>query len=274
MLAGMGAYRAGAGLVTVAVPQSVYPAGVGVLPEATWIVLPDSDGVIAPPAAEVLEPEMGGTEALVLGPGIGHEKPTSAFFKDFFHRPNSRKNAIGFGNSERTADGKAAIFPPMVIDADALRILSELPDGPALLPAGSILTPHPGEMSALAKMPTVEIQADRTGTARRIAKEWNAVVVLKGAFTVVAAPDGRCAIEPFATAALARAGTGDVLAGVIGGLAAQGVGSWPAAVLGAYLHGRAGEIASAQAGGTDSILSREIANSLPQAIAELRGTIR
>jgi len=134
-----------------------------------------------------------------------------------------------------------------------------------------VLTPHPGEMSALTGRSREQIQNDRPGTAIRYAREWNATVVLKGAFTVAAAPDGRCAISPFATPALARAGTGDVLAGVIGGLIAQGVDGWPAAVLGAYLHGRAGELAAARLGDPASVLAGDVALSLADAIAEIRG---
>jgi hydroxyethylthiazole kinase-like uncharacterized protein yjeF len=270
-LAAMGAYRAGAGLVTLAGPQSIYPADVGVLPEATWIVLPEDFGVLAPAAAEVLEPELRQAEAVVLGPGIGREKPTVAFRRELFRPGDSPKRAMGFGPAEKTADAGRGRRPPMVVDADALRILAGFPEGIRGLPANSVLTPHPGEMSALTGLSTADVQADRAGTAVRFAKEWNAVVALKGAFTVVAAPDGRCAIEPFATAALARAGTGDVLSGVIAGLVGQGVESWRAAVLGAFLHGRAGELAAVRNGSTDSILTREIADHLPRAIAELRG---
>ncbi len=126
-------------------------------------------------------------------------------------------------------------------------------------------------MAALTGLAKDEIQKDRSGVALRFAKTWNVVVILKGAFSVVAAPDGRCAIEPFATPALARAGTGDVLAGTVGGLLAQGMESWQAAVLGAYLHGRAGELAAADAGAPDSVLAGDVARCLAKSIAELRG---
>ncbi len=154
----------------------------------------------------------------------------------------------------------------MVVDADGLRSFSELEGWPALLPPGSILTPHPGEMAALTGLAKDEIQKDRSGVALRFAKTWNVVVILKGAFSVVAAPDGRCAIEPFATPALARAGTGDVLAGTVGELLAQGMESWQAAVLGAYLHGRAGELAAADAGAPDSVLAGDVARCLAKSI--------
>lgn len=269
-LAGLGAYRAGAGLVTLAVPAPVYPAVVSIIPEATWIVLPEDFGVIAAGGAEVLTPEIAQAQAIVLGPGIGREKPTALFMKELLQQGQGRRVHIGFGTMEKAASAQKKSRPPMIVDADALRILSGWQDWPGMLPPGSILTPHPGEMSALTGLTKEAIQKDRVGTAVRFARDWNAVVVLKGAFTVVASPDGRCAVEPFATPALARAGTGDVLAGVLGGLVAQGVESWQAAVLGAYLHGRAGELAAVHVGASDSVLARDAALFLSQSIAELR----
>jgi len=271
VLAGLGAYRSGAGLVTLAVPNPVYPAAISLLPEATWIVLPEDFGVIAGGAADVLIPEIIQAQALIIGPGFGREKPTAVFLKEFLKGGQRKKMPIGFGKQEKPELDEKIPLPPMVVDADALRILSEMESWPEMLPAGSILTPHPGEMSALTGLSKEEIQKDRSGIALRFAKTWNAMVILKGAFSVVAAPDGRCAIEPFATPALARAGTGDVLAGTVGGLVAQGMESWQAAVLGAYLHGRAGELAACEAGASDSVLAGDVARCLSRAIAELRG---
>jgi NAD(P)H-hydrate epimerase len=269
-LAGLGAYRVGAGLVTLAVPGPVYPAAVSILPEATWIVLPEDFGVISAGAAEVIASEIGLAQALVVGPGFGREKPTAAFLYELLQQAHGRKSRIGFGTAEKAESAPKILRPPMIVDADALRMLPDWQGWPGMIPPGSILTPHPGEMSVLTGLTKESIQRDRAGTAERFAREWNAVVVLKGAFTVVAAPDGRCAVEPFATPALARAGTGDVLAGIIGGLVAQGVESWQAAVLGAYLHGRAGELAAEHAGSSDSVLARDAALFLSQSIAELR----
>jgi hydroxyethylthiazole kinase-like uncharacterized protein yjeF len=269
-LSGLGAYRVGAGLVTLAVPGTVYRSAVSVIPEATWIVLPEDFGVLAPAGAEVLAAEVPHAQAIVLGPGFGREKQTETFLKEFLQPSLRKRTTIGFGAGQETSSSNEPLLPPMVVDADALRILTELRDWPKLLPPGTILTPHPGEMAGLTGWATAAVQKDRMGTAVRFAREWNTVVVLKGAFTVVAAPDGRCALEPFATPALARAGTGDVLAGAVGGLVAQGVESWEAAVLGAYIHGRAGELAAAHAGVSDSVLARDVALFLSQAIAELR----
>jgi hydroxyethylthiazole kinase-like uncharacterized protein yjeF len=269
-LAGLGAYRAGAGLVTLAVPRPVYPAAVSLLPEATWIVLPDDLGVIAAGAMEALEPELANAQALVIGPGFGREKPTASFLKSYFLQETGKKTSIGFGAMEKREGARKTVRPPTVIDADALRLLADDPGWTGMIPPGSVLTPHPGEMSALTGWTKERIQNNRPGAAQRFAREWNAVVVLKGAFTVVAAPDGRCAISPFATPALARAGTGDVLAGTIGGLIAQGVDGWRASVLGTCLHGRAGELAAVHEGVPDSVLARDVARFLAAAIAELR----
>jgi NAD(P)H-hydrate epimerase len=163
----------------------------------------------------------------------------------------------------------AVPLPQLIVDADGLRHLAALDGWPARLPPGAILTPHPGEMSALTGLEIDTIQANREGIAREKAAEWGQIVVLKGAHTVVAAPDGRGWVLPFATAALAKAGTGDVLAGAISGLCAQGIAAAEAAVLGAYLHGRAGMLAAEHAGSTAGVLAGEVAELLPAAIAEL-----
>jgi NAD(P)H-hydrate epimerase len=114
-----------------------------------------------------------------------------------------------------------------------------------------------------------EIQADREGTAVRFAKEWGHVVVLKGAFTVVAAPDGRITVIPVASAALARAGTGDVLAGLIVGLRAQGLDAFSAAVAGAWIHARSGLEAAEALGGTASVVAGDLLDSIPDVLSDL-----
>ena len=111
----------------------------------------------------------------------------------------------------------------MVIDADGLKLLARVDDWPDRLPEQAVLTPHPGEMAILTGLTVQEIQADRLGTAAGFARQWGHVVVLKGAMTVIAAPDGQVGVIPVATSALAQAGTGDVLAGMIAGLRAQGM---------------------------------------------------
>jgi NAD(P)H-hydrate epimerase len=270
------AYRVGAGLVTLAVPMPLYPAIAPQLPEATWLLLPHEMGVIAPGAVDVLADELDMAQALLIGPGFGLEKATRDFLRNLLSAEESRKGRMGFVQAtppegESRARAEVLTLPPTVVDADGLRLLAEMEGWPGLLPAGTILTPHPGEMAALTTWARDDIQADRPGTAQKYAAEWGHVVVLKGAFTVVAAPDGNATIVPFATAALARAGTGDVLAGAIAGLLAQGLPPYNAAVAGAFLHGLAGERAAKKLGTTASVLAGDVLNALAEAMAEVEG---
>jgi ADP-dependent NAD(P)H-hydrate dehydratase / NAD(P)H-hydrate epimerase len=151
--------------------------------------------------------------------------------------------------------------PPLVVDADGLNILARQPDWPSLLPPETILTPHPGEMARLMGVSLAEVKAaNRISLAREMARAWGHIVLLKGAYTVVAAPDGRAVILPFANPILGAAGSGDVLAGAIVGLLAQGMARFEAAVLGGYLHGLAGDLA----GQTVGLLAGELADLLPE----------
>ncbi|MCJ7706087.1 MAG: NAD(P)H-hydrate dehydratase [Anaerolineales bacterium] len=271
LLAGLAAYRVGAGLVTLAVPSVIQSLLVSQLPEATWILLPHELGVIAEGAASVLKGELGSSEAILLGPGFGQDPATEAFLAKLLGAGETgHRGRIGFIPTE--GHGEAAVaLPACVVDADGLKLLSKIEDWPKRLPRRSVLTPHPGEMAVLTGLSIDEIQADRVAAAGHWAATWGHVVVLKGAFTVVAAPEGQAMVLPFATPALARAGTGDVLAGAIVGLRAQGVKAFEAAVLGAYLHGRAGELAAQEVGTAASVLAGEVAEALPMALAELMG---
>jgi NAD(P)H-hydrate epimerase len=271
-LAGAAAYRVGAGLVTLAIPTPIHTALAAQLPEATWLVLPHDMGVIASDAADVVVKELHKTEALLVGPGFGTEKETGMFVCRLLRpRASAHTGAMGFAprtESELRAETPTAL-PPLVIDADGLRLLAQIERWPEALPRETVLTPHPGEMAALTGMDKDAIQADRIGTAQKFAAAWGHVVVLKGAFTVVAAPDGRATVQPLATPALARAGTGDVLAGAIAGLLAQGLGPYAAAVAGTYLHGRAGLLAAHALGTTASVLASDVLEALPLAFAEV-----
>lgn len=268
-LAARAAYRVGAGLVTLASPAPLQALLAPTLPEATWLLLPHQMGVIAEGGADVLAREMGKTQAIVFGPGFGQQEATVAFVESVFGaRLAVAGGRIGFLHRGAIPQGPAVSFSPCVVDADGLKLLGRLPDWPARLPAGSVVTPHPGEMALLTGMTTEEIQADRIATALRFADQWKCVVVLKGAFTVVAA-EGKANVMPFATTALAHAGTGDVLAGAVAGLIAQGLAPFQAATLGAYLHGEAGERAGLRIGSERSVLAGEVADSLPQALADL-----
>lgn len=247
-LAGAAATRVGTGLVTMALPPPIQPAVAAQVPEVTYLFLPHDLGVVASDAMGVLREEMGSYDALLLGPGLTQDTETVVFVQAFLgvHR-RERKARLGFvagSPEEETAGNK---LPPLVVDADALNALATPDSGEwwTALPPGTILTPHPGEMARLmgGGTTTSDVQANREPIARRMAAEWSAIVVLKGAFTVVAAPDGRVVVLPFANPGLATAGTGDVLAGAIVGLRAQGLGAFEAAVAGAYVHGLAGELA-------------------------------
>ena len=247
-LAGISAYRIGAGLVTMAVPGSIYSSLVEILPEATWIVLDEKEGSIAGSAFSDVEEALGRPTACLIGPGLGLEKGTARFLEGMI----------------RLAD-----LPPLILDADGLRLLSRLEKWPERLPVGSVLTPHPGEMAALCGLSVEDIQADRVGIAEKFAREWNQIVLLKGAHTVIADPGGCTRILISADPALARAGSGDVLSGIICGLIAQGVGPFEAASAGAWVHARAGGLAVEEASSRAAVLAGDISKMIGSALAEI-----
>jgi hydroxyethylthiazole kinase-like uncharacterized protein yjeF len=208
---------------------------------------------------------------LLIGPGMGHEEPTNAFLRGLLQGDDqAKKGNLGFVTRAASAEQPHgfAFSSPLVIDADGLNLLAEMEDWWTLLPANTILTPHPGEMGRLCRIDTAEVLSDRFSIAREKAAEWGAVVVLKGAYTVIAHPDGRLAVIPFATDALATAGTGDVLAGCITGLLAQGVAPFDAAVAAAYVHALAGELAGRELGGR-AVLAGDVLRALPDALARI-----
>lgn len=270
VLAGLGAYRVGTGLVTLAVPSAIQSLLAAQLPEATWILLPHEMGLLNVSAVDVLDSEMTGVDALLVGPGLGQDKLTEDFLARLLGvEVAAHRGKLGFVAKESEEETATSGLAPLVVDADALKLLVEVENWPQRLPANTILTPHPGEMAVLTGLDKVELQQDRVGAARQFAGEWGHVVVYKGAFTVVAAPDGRTTVLPFATSALATAGTGDVLAGAIVGLLAQGVEPYKAAVLGGFLHGRAGELAADTLGSEATVIAGDVSDALPQALSEL-----
>lgn len=271
-LAGAGAKRVGTGLVTMALPMPIQPAVAANLAEATYLLLPHDMGVIATGAVKVLREKLEEYSALLLGPGLTQERETVAFVHALLGLERTdRRGHIGFVSSAAAEEPEVPILPPLVVDADGLNALARADRWWAALPTGTILTPHPGEMARLmgGKVKSKEIQADREGVALRMADEWNAVVVLKGAFTVVAAPGERAMVVPFANPALATAGSGDVLAGAIAGLRAQGMDAFEAAVAGAYLHGLAGEMARAELGDM-GVVAGDLPPRLPLALQRIR----
>jgi ADP-dependent NAD(P)H-hydrate dehydratase / NAD(P)H-hydrate epimerase len=247
LLAGKAAYRSGAGLVQMAIPEPLHAALAGHMPETTWILLTHESGFISEKASDALVQNLDRATAFLVGPGLGSLLSTRKFIENIIPSVNM----------------------PTVVDADALRHLSQIKDWHKKLFAPAILTPHPGEMSALTGLSKEEIQDNREQIAVKFAKEWGHVVVLKGAFTIVASPDGKLAIIPVATPALARAGTGDVLAGLIVGLCAQGLNAYEAAVAGAYIHAQAGLLAAEDLGTTASVLASDVLDSIVDVISKL-----
>lgn len=271
VLAGEAAYRAGAGLVTLAIPASLHGALAGQLPEATWLLLSHEMGAISEAAVDALTKNFARASAMLIGPGLGAEETTREFLQTLISGPQKKAAArIGFVHAEGQAkDDRNGTLPPLVIDADGLNLLSRIKDWHTSLPAPVILTPHPGEMSTLTGLSKEEIQENRQAVASKYAKEWGHVVVLKGAFTVIAAPDGQVTVIPVATPALARAGSGDVLAGIIVGLRAQGLDAYDAAVAGAWIHAQAGLYAADDLGTTTSVMAGDVLNSIADVISDL-----
>jgi NAD(P)H-hydrate epimerase len=184
--------------------------------------------------------------------------------------PPAKKARLGFQVSTAEAEPEKVALPSLVVDADALNALAEVEGWAERLPRPSILTPHPGEMARLMRLENkAALDADRVGVARQMANEWGHIVILKGAFTVVAHPDGHVVVLPFANPALATAGSGDVLAGAIVGLLAQGLEPFEAALCGAYLHGLAGELARREIGNAGAVAG-DVLTRLPAAIRQLR----
>lgn len=268
LLAAEAAHRIGAGLVQIAAPAPLYTAMASCLPEATWVLLPHEEGVIAERAVEELLKHSGRMNVLLLGPGIGVEETTASFIRRLVAgKKASSRSSVGFVSNEEERTSPSTRLPAMVVDADGLKLLAKIANWHEKLPAETVLTPHPGEMSILTGKTVQEIQADRLGTAVQFAREWGHVVVLKGALTVVAAPDGRTRVIPVATSALAHGGTGDVLAGMIAGLRAQQVAAFDAACAAAWIHGQTGLLAAEQVGHEAAVLAGDLLQALPEVLA-------
>jgi NAD(P)H-hydrate epimerase len=242
---------------------------VPVVPEATYLLLSHTLGVLDTRAAAVLKETVPQYSALLIGPGLSHAPETAAFLQRFLGSTRGKRNT-GFVPSTSPSGPEAKVtLPPLVIDADGLNILGETPDWPQALPPETILTPHPGEMAILTGLPSREIQAARLEIAERFAAQWGHVVVLKGAFTVIAAPEGRTMVVPVATPALARAGTGDVLAGLIAGLRAQGMGAFESAAAGAWIHAQAGLLAAKRLGSTATVLAGDVLSAAGEVLGQV-----
>ncbi len=251
-LACQGALRVGAGLVTLATPRSLQSTLASKLTEVTYAPLPEEEfGILKTGAAKVLHEWLSGYDVLLIGCGLG-QTPT----------------AVEFATDSLLSLPKDGT-PSLVIDADALNTLTTTPRWWERVSNNAVLTPHPGEMARLTGVPVEEIQSDRLGFAQRTAVQWQKTVVLKGALSVVSTPDGRCRLSPMANPGLASAGTGDVLAGAIAGLLAQGLSAFDAAAFGVYLHGAAGEAVRNELGDAGMVAS-DLLPALPQVIRRLK----
>lgn len=252
-LAARGAHRAGAGLVTLAAPESVYRIVASQLTETIHLPLPeDADGRIDASATAGIRERIHSYSAIAVGCGLGWSSGTT----DLMDR--------------LLLDGEDSLALPMVVDADGLNNLSKYKDWADRLRAPAVLTPHPGEMATLTGQPTARVQADRIGVASQSAADWRQTVLLKGAHSVVASPDGKRCVLPFANPALAAGGTGDVLTGIIGGLLAQGLAPYGAALLGGFLHGTAAEQVRAERGNA-GVIASDLLDRIPVIMAGLRG---
>lgn len=251
-LAGTAAGRVGAGLVTLAVTEQMLPIYATAFHEATFVLLPQ-ESTSSFECVSVLKDHLKGYRALLTGPGLGQ----SPYIREVILELLEHLRAM--------PDGQR---PHLIVDADGLNNLSALEHWWTLLPKGTVITPHPGEMSRLCNGLKVSGgNIDRLALARSKAKEWNVTLVLKGACTIIAAPDGRMCINWIANPALATAGTGDVLAGMIAGFLAQKVKPFEAASAAVYLHTVASELVSARIGDT-GLLAADLLPKIPRAIKQ------
>ncbi|MBV9759379.1 MAG: NAD(P)H-hydrate dehydratase [Acidobacteriaceae bacterium] len=245
-MTGLGSYRSGAGLVTVATPKSALPMIAAVRPELMTEPLDEnaSGRLTSESAGHILELLQKMT-VLALGPGLGAEEETVRLVKRLY----------------------AEADVPAVVDADALNALAgDLPPTKKI----RILTPHPGEMGRLTDKSTKEVQADRLGVAQKLAADSGAAVVLKGDRTVIAFPDGETWVNPTGSPAMATGGTGDILTGMAAGLVGQHPKDWRRAVIAAvWLHGRCGELAGRH-WGEEAALATDLLEFLPEAMNEAR----
>ena len=247
-LSALSALRAGCGLVILAVPESLLDTAAALAPEAVLRGLPETasrahGGLGALEAAFALAES---ADAVAIGPGMGSGKEVIQFIQEFVR----------------------GMSKPLVVDADGLNALARAPVVLSERGAPTVLTPHPGELGRLMGVETSAIQVDRVAAAREAAERYGATVLLKGSRTLIAEPGGRLAINRRGTVALATAGSGDVLTGVIGALLGQKLSAFDAARAGAYLHALAGESAAGTMGNV-GVLAGDVRDNLPFARQKL-----
>ncbi|MCX5641830.1 MAG: NAD(P)H-hydrate dehydratase, partial [Candidatus Omnitrophica bacterium] len=242
-LSATSALRSGTGLVTLAISATLYPILAGRFTELMFLPLPEKEGSLSPQNLPLIQKFIAQTDGLLIGPGLGRKKPIP-------------------GLIAKLLDG---LKKPLVLDADGLNALDGKPEILRKIKAPVIVTPHPGEMAALTGLKIEEIQKSRKKTALRFSREYNVVTVLKGHQTIVTAPEGSFYLNFTGNPGLATAGSGDVLAGLIAGLVVQGLPAFPAASLGVYLHGLAGDLVSRE-NGEASLLAGDLLEKIPSAI--------
>lgn len=228
------AYRIGAGLVTLATNLEVKIIVSRKLPEVTFI----SPNEVYEKLAEY--------DVCLLGPGLGQMEQTIKFVEQLLKKK----------------------LPKTIIDGDGLNILSKINNWWDKLNGEVILTPHPGEMGRLTGKSIGDIQKNREDIAKDFTKIWNKIIVLKGANTIIVSPGGEVVLSPFANPALATAGTGDVLSGIIAGLVAQGLDNFDAACCGVYIHGLAGEMVREEIGNA-GVIASDLLPFLPKALLHI-----
>ena len=243
VLAAMGALRCGSGLVTVGTAESERHIVAGHLVEAMTLGLEEHDGVISAGAMEKILKFAQKADVVVFGPGLGKNSEIPEILAELI----------------RSYQGT------LVIDADGLNALSKNCDMLKSAACKIIITPHPGEMCRLTKRTVEDIQQNRESVALEFAQKYGITVVLKGKDTVIADSTGEVRINPTGNCGMATGGTGDVLAGVIASFAGQGLCAFDAAVLGAYIHGKAGDIARLQKG-VHGMIATDVVEMLPIAV--------
>ena len=244
VMAARGALRTGAGLVSVAAPNALVPVIQSQRVEAMCVPSAESiEGTLGIGSADELMKAADAMSAVAIGPGLSTHFETVQVVRELIPRVTS----------------------PLVIDADGLNALAGHTDILKRVKAPVILTPHPGEMGRLLGMPAAEVQKDRIGAASGFARTFKVTLILKGAGTVVAVPDGRVFINSSGNPGMATGGTGDVLTGMIGGLLAQGLTAEQAACLGVYLHGLAGDLAATEKGEA-ALIAGDVIEKIPEAM--------
>lgn len=240
------AYRAGAGLVTLAVPQGILPVVEAAISEATFLPLPETgDGTVDEAAASLLLERLQDVQAMAMGPGLSTNRSTAELVRRLV----------------------AETPVPLVLDADGLNAFAGRGSLLSERRSEALITPHAGEFGRLTGLSSGEVLEDRVGHARKAAAECRCAVLLKGSRTVVAEPAGRVRVNPTGGPSLATGGTGDVLTGAAAALLARGLGPADAGVLAAYVHGVAGRMAASELG--EGAVASDVMVRLPRAIAAL-----